>query len=505
MDEFMNIITENLKGDAVFYGRYSTRMQNETSIEGQFREAETFAKRNGITIIGRYADRAKTGQNDKRPEFQKMIDDILEGRISVKYVIVYKLDRIARNADVRRGYEKILNDNGVMILSATEPVNDTKKLAERLMKAFSLVMNEEAVRKISQNVLRGKKEAAYKGEWCGGTPPLGYDFDRNTRKLVINKNEAKIVKYAFKLRAEGFTYSYIIKKLNEKGYKTKLGNNFGKNSLYEIFRNIKYKGVYEYNRAVSKSKNGKINRHASKSEDEIIRIPDGCPQIVDEETWDKVNAMSRKRSGIKPKGNYLLSGLVVCKCGTVMQVNRRNNHNKEYYSFFCPAHKNKLGCDAREINMLDLEDFVLSQLADKIFDKFHIQKFIDDFREINKKKIRDSKNHIRAYKREINLNNQKIANCVSQIENGCSETVMGLLSSRIEELTKANKKLEKQILSSENDVEAPPTIAEIKALKDKFKWYMTSKVNLPSRKAYIQAFVEKIEVTNDEVTIIFNL
>ena len=94
--------------------------------------------------------------------------------------------------------------------------------------------------------------------------------------------------------------------------------------------------MYEYNRAVSKSPEGKLNRHASKPDDEIIRIEDGCPRIVSDEIWDKVNAMGKKHSNIKPKGDYLLSGLVICKCGTSMQVNRRNNHQKEYLSFFLP-------------------------------------------------------------------------------------------------------------------------------------------------------------------------
>ena len=63
-----------------------------------------------------------------------------------------------------------------------------------------------------------------------------------------------------------------------------------------------------------------------------------CYDVVLDKVWNKVNAMSRKRSGIKPKGDYLLSGMVVCKCGATMQVNRRNNHGKDYISFFCPRH-----------------------------------------------------------------------------------------------------------------------------------------------------------------------
>ena len=104
MSDIIDIIREQVKGDAVIYARYSTRMQNETSIDGQFRMAKIFAEKNGINVIGRYADRAMTGQNDKRPEFQRMIEDISDGEINVKYIIVYKLDRIARNADMHIDY-----------------------------------------------------------------------------------------------------------------------------------------------------------------------------------------------------------------------------------------------------------------------------------------------------------------------------------------------------------------------------------------------------------------
>ena len=123
----------------------------------------------------------------------------------------------------------------------------------------------------------------------------------------------------------------------------KIAKAFG---IHEIFKNVKYKGVYEYNRAVSKSSDGKFNRHASKPEAEIIRIKNGCPRIASDEIWDKVNSMGKKHSKIKPKGDYLLSGLVICKCGTSMQVNRRNNHQKEYLSFF--AQNTKINKDAMQ-------------------------------------------------------------------------------------------------------------------------------------------------------------
>ena len=80
---------------AVIYARYSSTNQREESIEGQIRECTDFAKRQDITIVGSYIDRALTGKTDARPQFQKMISD--SGKQLFDIVIVYTLDRFARN------------------------------------------------------------------------------------------------------------------------------------------------------------------------------------------------------------------------------------------------------------------------------------------------------------------------------------------------------------------------------------------------------------------------
>jgi len=318
------------------------------------------------------------------------------------------------------------------------------------------------------------------------TPPLGYDVDRDTQTLIINEKEAKAVKLAFKLRAQGFSYSYITEQLNRRGYKTKLGNTFGKNSLYEIYNNIKYKGVYEYNRAAAKSANGKFNRHASKNKDEIIQIKDGCPRIVSDKVWDKVNAMSIKRSGIKPKGDYLLSGLVVCKCGTTMQVNRRNNHGKDYISFFCPKHKNKEGCDAKEINMETLEEFVLLQLREIVFEKNRIEQLSCDLSSLDEKRAKSTKRKIKELKATIRQNKQKITNCFIRIEDGCPKPIAQQYEERITELTVTNTRLNKQLKGIQKELAEVPTEDELLNAKHSLISYMSSTVNLPQRKAYLQ-------------------
>ena len=90
-----------------------------------------------------------------------------------------------------------------------------------------------------------------------------------------------------------------------------------------------------------------------------------------------------------------------------MQVNRRNNHQKEYLSFFCPKHKNKQGCNAKEIDLNKLENFVLSKLADLIFTKDRINQFTEDFLRISEKKQSTAKREIRELKSEKELMTEK--------------------------------------------------------------------------------------------------
>ncbi|MBQ2717510.1 MAG: recombinase family protein [Clostridia bacterium] len=107
---------------AVIYARFSSHSQTEQSIEGQLRECYDFAKRSDITIVGEYIDRALTGTSDKRPQFLKMIED--SKKKNFEYVLVYQLDRFARNRYDSANYKAKLKKNGVRDLSAKENITD---------------------------------------------------------------------------------------------------------------------------------------------------------------------------------------------------------------------------------------------------------------------------------------------------------------------------------------------------------------------------------------------
>lgn len=97
----------------VIYARYSSDNQREESIEGQLRECKAFAEKNGIQIVGTYIDRALSAQTDNRPDFQRMIKD--SGNSLFDTVLVWKLDRFARNRYDSAHYKTTLRKNGVKV------------------------------------------------------------------------------------------------------------------------------------------------------------------------------------------------------------------------------------------------------------------------------------------------------------------------------------------------------------------------------------------------------
>ena len=146
---------------AVIYARYSSDNQTEQSIEGQLRVCEQYAKNNDILILNTYIDRAMTGTNDNRPDFQQMIKD--SAKKEWQHIIVYKIDRFSRNKYETAKYKKILKDNGVKLLSAMENIPDTPEgiILESLLEGMAEYYSAE----LSQKVKRGMNETRLKGNF----------------------------------------------------------------------------------------------------------------------------------------------------------------------------------------------------------------------------------------------------------------------------------------------------------------------------------------------------
>ena len=158
---------------AVIYARYSSDSQREESIEGQLRECTAFAEKNGITVLRHYIDRAYSAKTDNRPEFQNMIKD--SGKRLFDIVIVWKLDRFARNRYDSARYKATLKKNGVKVVSATEIISEGAEgiILESVLEGYAEYYSAD----LSEKVVRGMTDNALKCKFNGGTMPIGYVID----------------------------------------------------------------------------------------------------------------------------------------------------------------------------------------------------------------------------------------------------------------------------------------------------------------------------------------
>jgi DNA invertase Pin-like site-specific DNA recombinase len=158
---------------AVIYARYSSENQTENSIEGQLRECKAFAGNKNIIVVGTYIDRALSAKTDDRPDFQRMIKDSAKGIFDV--IIVWKLDRFARNRYDSAHYKAILRKNGVKVISATEAISDGAEgiLLESMLEGLAEYYSVE----LGVKVRRGLTENALKVRHNGGIIPYGLTVD----------------------------------------------------------------------------------------------------------------------------------------------------------------------------------------------------------------------------------------------------------------------------------------------------------------------------------------
>lgn len=225
---------------AVIYARYSSSNQTEQSIEGQVHVCEDYAKKHDIIIVDSYIDRAMSGTNDDRDAFQKMLKD--SNNKKWDYVLVYKLDRFARNKYESAIHRKHLKDNGITLLSAMENIPNGPEgiMLESVIEA----MNEYFSKELAQKVNRGLHESRMKGH-CIGTVSFGYSKN-NDKTLTINEDEALVLKRMFEDYASGKTILQISKDF-EKENITNKGHKFIPEAIRYILHCERYTGILHIN------------------------------------------------------------------------------------------------------------------------------------------------------------------------------------------------------------------------------------------------------------------
>ena len=480
----------------------------DESIDAQVRAIEEYTNKNNIQIVKTFIDRAKSATSANRPEFQNMIKFCEADNTGISMVIVHKLDRFSRDKYDSAMYKQKLKVNGIRVVSVLENLNDSPESV--ILESVIEGMAQYYSANLAREVAKGQKENALKALHNGGDAPLGYDVEHD-KTYSINEEEAQAVKIIFDMYVKGYSYSNIIDELNELGYKTKRGNKFGKNSLYGIISNEKYTGVYVFNKTQRKGVNGKRNGHKQKSEDEIIKVEGGMPQIIDKETFNQAQEMMQRRKkspgAHKATTTYLLTGIIRCgECGHAMQGNKRKDkYGNDYISYRCGCRKQKRDCKNREIKRDYLETFILQELEKNILNDDAIPVLSKALNEKLKESNDNNAELLKSLENKLEKVNKEINNVLNAIMNGI---VNSMLKEKLDELeqVKLNLDLKMSELKRENKEIDTVGVTEdqIRAMFSQFRKFVMER-NIPECKKFIGDYIKEVIIYKDYIDVIFNV
>lgn len=461
--------------NAVIYARYSSDNQREESIEGQLRECKEYADQHGLIIIEEYIDRALSAKTDDRPEFQRMLRDSAKRQFEV--VLVWKLDRFARNRDDSAVNKIILKKNGVRLVSAKESISDGPEgiILESMLEGMAEYYSAE----LSEKVVRGMTENVIKGKYNGGCLPLGYRVDED-QFYQVDPLTAPIVLEIFTRYADGETAAAITDSLNKRGLRSSKGNPFKKNSLHVILKNRKYIG-------------------------ELISMgitnTDAIPAIVPQETFDKVQKRveRNKKAPAKAKApeEYILTTKLFCGyCEAFMAGESGTSHTgKKYHYYKCSHAKRKMNdCKKKNVKKDWIERYMVLETRKRLLHDTVICEIADALVEYQKRE----NPALPILRKQLKEVEKRISNMLDAIEQGI---INDLTKQRLDDLSQRKADLEISI-AKEQIANVPLTREQIMHFFSRFK---DGDVNDPDyRRFVVDVFVNAFYLFDDYGILLLN-
>lgn len=464
--------------NVVIYARYSSHSQTEASIEGQLKVCHEYCERNNYTVVDEYIDRAISGTTDHRPAFLRMIED--SSKKYFQYVIVYQLDRFARNRYDSAKYKMELKKNGVRVLSARETITDDASgiLLESVIEGMAEYYSAE----LSQKIRRGMDLKAEKCLAVGGYAALGYVIDKD-RKYQIDPKTAPIVQYIFQEYANGATIKSITDHLNKQGYKTSTGASFNKNSLRTILQNKRYIGIYTYK--------GK-------------EIPNGMPRIISDELFEKVAVIMDKNrrapARSKAKTEYILTTKLFCGyCREMMTgISAKGHMGVVYYYYTCNNRKKKL-CHKKNVHKDYIEDLIVSECR-KLLTDTNIDRIAKEVMNIYKSEACET--NLNRLQKQLSENERKHNNMVESIAECDDSDLRKTFFAKLKSLEEEHRSLEQEIIKEQKLQPKALTVSHIKFFLNSLK---KGDINdIKYRKVLVDVFINAVYLYDDKLTLILN-
>ena len=369
------------------YTRVSTSMQVDGySLDAQRDKLRKYAAYEDMIVAGEYSDEGFSGKNIQgRQEFQRMLNDIQDGKDDVSYVLVFKLSRFGRNAADVLNSLQLMQDFGVNLICVEDGIDSSKDAGKLMISVLSAVAEIER-ENIRVQTMEGRIQKAREGKWNGGFAPYGYKLEKG--QLFINEEEAAAIRVIFDQYVHTDTGANGLAKYLVTHGIHKIQRQNGKNPLFDaalirrILKNPVYCGKIAYGRRRTEKVHGTRNDYRLVEQDDYLLVDGLHEGIVSEELWHeaqvKLLAQAEKYEHVnrgKDTKIHLLSGIVKCPvCGVGMYGNKSIKHKadgskyKDFYYYGCKHRTMTRGhkCDFKKQINEELLDSAVAEVIVKL-------------------------------------------------------------------------------------------------------------------------------------------
>ena len=506
------------------YTRVSTAAQTEGySLEAQTERLRKYADYKEMEVVREYCDAGKSGKSiTGRPEFQRMLQDVSEERDGVAFILVFKLSRFGRNAADVLNSLQFIQDYGVNLVCVEDGIDSSKDSGKLTITVLSAVAEIERENILVQT-MEGRKQKAREGKWNGGQAPFGYDLDSRNSTLVVNEEEAEIVRIIY----DRFVHTdmgadAICNYLNQRGYTKKKVrghelNYFARGLIMKILDNPVYTGKIAYGKNVTEKVKGTRDEYRRVKTDDYL-LADGLHEaIVDEETWEAARE-KRKRTGVRfvkthsLEHEHILTGLIRCPlCGGGMSgtVQRRQNKKtgeyKDTFYYRCHHRKKVDGkiCDYKpmlnqKMFNAEVEEFIRYMVAGDEFRKF-VQEKLEE--KVDVSALKTEREQLQKQLKQVQGSKLKLIQMLDRLDTGDKhytrkyQDMQDNLYDKVAEFEEAMKDIDAKIGASYGKEITGKKLYEFLLDFD----ILYDKMTDMEKKEFMNTFIEKIELKNETV------
>ena len=506
------------------YTRVSTAAQTEGySLEAQTERLRKYADYKEMEVVREYCDAGKSGKSiTGRPEFQRMLQDASEERDGVAFILVFKLSRFGRNAADVLNSLQFIQDYGVNLVCVEDGIDSSKDSGKLTITVLSAVAEIERENILVQT-MEGRKQKAREGKWNGGQAPFGYDLDSKNSTLVVNEEEAEIVRIIYdKFVHTDMGADAICNYLNQRGYTKKKVrghelNYFARGLIMKILDNPVYIGKIAYGKNVTEKVKGTRDEYRRVKTDDYL-LADGLHEaIVDEETWEAARE-KRKRTGVRfvkthsLEHEHILTGLIRCPlCGGGMSgtVQRRQNKKtgeyKDTFYYRCHHRKKVDGkiCDYKpmlnqKMFNAEVEEFIRYMVAEDEFRSF-VQEKLEE--KVDVSALETEREQLQKQLKQVQGSKLKLIQMLDRLDTGDKhytrkyQDMQDNLYDKVAEFEEAMKDIDAKIGASYGKEITGKKLYEFLLDFD----ILYDKMTDMEKKEFMNTFIEKIELKNETV------